>query len=239
MRIPALVSIAPICAVLLACTGGQPAGGNAAESGATSAAAATTTSAANPDPDQAANGTGVPTGYVGRTDDPSKSIADAKYTAGPVGVWEVQTGPAHILYSTRDTASGSYTLHTEIDQLTAPHHPEAYGVFIGGQNLTGANQRYTYFIVRGDGRYAVKARAGATARTVIDFKANPNVPKADAIGKATYAISVQVAADTVHFLVNEKPVAAVAKGALAIAGIAGIRINHNLHVTVKPLVISR
>jgi hypothetical protein len=181
----------------------------------------------------------VPTGYVGQTDESSKSIADAKYTSGPGGTWDVQTGPAHILYRTKDTASGSYTLHTEIDQLQAPRHPEAYGVFFGGQNLAGPNRRYTYFIVRGNGMYAIKVRDGASARTVVDFTASPNVPTADAAGKATYAIGVQVAADSVHFLVNEKPVAAVVKGKLAVAGIAGVRINHNLHVMVKPLAISR
>jgi len=239
MRVPILVSIAPIYAVLLACTNSQPASSNAAASGAAPAAATTPPPAANSDPDQAAHGAGVPPGYVGRTDDPSKSIADAKYTTGAGSAWEVQTGPAHILYSTKDTASGSYTLRTEIDQLEAPHHPEAYGVFFGGQDLTGPGQRYTYFIVRGNGMYAVKVRDGANAHTVVDFTATPNVPTADAAGKASYPLTVHVAADSVHFLVNEKPVGAVAKGALAVAGIAGIRINHNLHVTVKPLVISR
>jgi hypothetical protein len=175
---------------------------------------------------------------VGRTDEPSGAIADAKYTAIGGGVWEVQTGPAHILYSLKDTASGSYTLRTEIDQMEAPHHPEAYGVFFGGQNLADANQRYTYFIVRGNGMYAIKARDGSSARSVVDFTANPNVPTADASGKANYTIGVRVAADSVRFLVNEKQVAALPKGNLAVAGIAGIRINHNLHVTVKPLVIS-
>jgi hypothetical protein len=239
MRLPTLVPIAPIYALLVACSNGQPASKSAADSGATSPAAVTTTPAANPDPDQTANGTGVPAGYVGQTDESSKAIADAKYTAGPGGAWEVQTGPAHILYSAKDTASGSYTLHAEIDQLQAPHHPEAYGVFFGGQNLAEPNQRYTYFIVRGNGMYAIKVRDGADARTVVDFTANPNVPTADAAGRAAYAIAVQVAADSVHFLVNEKPVAAVAKGKLAVAGIAGLRINHNLHVTVKPVAIAR
>jgi len=176
---------------------------------------------------------------VGRTDDSTKNIADAKYTSGMGEAWEVQTGPAHILYNTKDTASGTYTLRTEIDQLEAPHHPEAYGVFFGGQNLTGPNQQYTYFIVRGNGMYAVKARDGAAARTVVDFTANPNVPTADASGKAAYTINVSVASDSVRFMVNGKQVAALAKSAVSAAGIAGIRINHNLHVTVKPLVISR
>ena len=242
MRFAASVSIVSTCAVLFGCTNGRPADASAAASGTAAGgttAAATPAAASNPDPDQAAKGAGVPPGYIGRTDDASKSIADAKYTTGPGGAWEVQTGPAHILYSAKDTASGSYTLNTEIDQLEAPHHPEAYGIIFGGQDLAGPNQRYTYFIVRGNGMYAIKARDGASARTVVDFTANPAVPTADAAGKASYALTVRVAPDSVHFLVNDKPVAAVATGTLAAGGVAGIRINHNLHVTVKPLVISR
>jgi hypothetical protein len=235
-RLAALASRAPLCALLaLACSKGHSSATPSADSGATSAAAVPTP---NPDPDQAANGTGVPAGYVGKTDDPSTSIADAKYTPGPAGAWTVQTGPAHILFSTKDTASGGYTLHTEIVQLEAPHHPEAYGLFFGGQNLTDPTVRYTYFLVRGDGKYALKVRDGANAHTVVDFTSSPNVPTADASGKATYAIAVQVGADTVHFTVNGKPVAAVPTGTLSVAGIAGVRINHNLHVTVKPLTIS-
>jgi hypothetical protein len=230
----ALASSALLSALLaLACTGNSSAT-PAAGSGATAATSATP----NPDPDQAANGTGVPAGYVGKTDDPSKSIADAKYTPGPNGAWTVETGPAHILYSTKDTASGRYTLHAEIDQLQAPHHPEAYGLFFGGQNLTDPTVRYTYFLVRGDGKYALKVRDGPNARTVIDFTPSPNVPTADASGKATYAIAVQVGADSVHFTVNGKPVVAVPTGTLSVAGIAGVRINHNLHVAVEPLIIS-
>ena len=232
-RLAALASL-----FALACSNGHSSATPSADSGATSPAAAAATPTPNSDPDQAANGTGVPTGYVGKTDEPSKSIADAKYAPGPNGVWTVQTGPAHILYSTKDTASGAYTLHAEIDQLEAPHHPEAYGLFFGGQNLSDPTVRYTYFLVRGDGKYALKVRDGANARTVVDFTSSPNVPTADASGKATYAIAVQVGADSVHFTVNGKPVAAVPTGTLSVAGIAGVRINHNLHVTVKPLSIS-
>jgi hypothetical protein len=243
MRFPVSILLAA-SAVSAACTNGQQPGGGSSAGGSSAPAAARpgaapAPSASNPDPDRAVSGTGVPAGYIGRTDDASSNISDAKYTSVGGGMWEVQTGPAHILYSLKDTASGSYTLRTQIDQAEAPHHPEAYGVFFGGQNLADASERYTYFIVRGNGMYAIKARDGASARTVVDFTANPNVPKADASGKASYVIGVQVGADSVRFLVNEKPVASLPKGSLTVAGIAGIRINHNLHVLVKPLVIGR
>jgi hypothetical protein len=240
MRAVSLVSVVPLSvAILAACSGGQAASNPASSGSATSSAApAAATAAANADPDQNASGSGVPAGYVGRTDNATKSIADAKYTPAASGGWDVQTGPAHILYKATDTASGSFTLHTQIDQLEAPHHPEAYGVIFGGQHLADSGQRYTYFIVRGNGMYAIKARDGASARTVVDFTASPNVPRADASGKASYAITVHVAPDAVHFIVNDKPVATVPKGSLAIDGIAGIRINHNLHVSVTPLTVT-
>jgi hypothetical protein len=242
MRVLSLVSTLSLSAALfVACSGSQSAN-SAANSNTTAsggAPAAAASPAANADPDQSANGSGVPAGYVGRTDDASKSIADAKYAPAAGGGWDVETGPAHILYKATDTASGSYTLHTQIDQLESPHHPEAYGVFFGGQHLTDSSQRYTYFIVRGNGMYAIKARDGASARTVVEFTVSPNVPKADASGKASYAITVHVAPDAVHFIVNDKPVATLPKGSLAIDGIAGIRINHNLHVSVTPLTIRR
>jgi hypothetical protein len=240
MRVSFVAAMAPAyVALLLGCNNGQGSSSTPASRTSTpdTPAAATTV---NGDPDQAVNGAGVPAGYAGRTDQTSSSITDAKYTAAPSGGgWEVKTGPAHILYRAGDTASGGFTLRTEIDQLEAPHHPEAYGVFFGGSHLTDADQRYTYFIVRGNGMYAIKGRDGGKASTIVGFTASPNVPKADASGKATYAITVHSAPDTVHFFVNDKLVAAIPKGTLAVDGIAGIRINHNLHVVVKPLTITR
>jgi hypothetical protein len=241
MRASSIISLVPICAAVLLACGKQTAGGDTSSTAAqaTSQTTSPASMAAGPgDSGTALGSTIMPSGYIIRTDDAAVPPTDAKYTAEAGGSWDVQTGPAHIIYRPGDTASGSYTLQTQIDQLAAPHHPEAYGVFFGGHNLTGANQRYTYFIVRGNGMYAIKARNGAAARTVVDFTASPSVPTADASGKATYAITVRVAPDSVRFLVNDKPVTAVATSRVDATGIAGIRINHHLHVMVKPLVIS-
>jgi hypothetical protein len=191
------------------------------------------------DADKAVSGTGVPAGYTGVTDNPSAKITDAKYTVSG-GRWEIQTGPAHITFAAKDSASGIYGATATIEQLAKPKHPEAYGVFVGGSNLTDpAKQKYGYFEVRGTGEYLVKVRDGDKTSSVVDWTASPNVPKEDASGKATYKITVHVAADTVHFLVNDKLVAATPKAGFPAAGIAGVRVNHNLHVAVTPLAISR
>ena len=222
------IAILLLAASALACAKGEDAATD------TSAAAAT----AGSDPDIATGGQGVPAGYVGRTDRETVNITDASYTATG-NRWEVKTGPAHIVYAAKDSATGSYTVSTTVDQLAAPAHPEAFGLFIGGQNLDQPTQKYTYFVVRGTGDYLVKVRDGSDTRDVVKWTASDAVPKQDASGKATYRLSAQVMADSVRFMVNDAPVATVAKSAITTDGVAGLRINHNLHLTVQPVEIRK
>jgi len=191
------------------------------------------------DPDVAQNGSGVPEGYVALTDKADANISAASYTTSGGG-WEVKTGPAHIVYAPGDSASGVYAVSTKVEQLEKPAHPEAYGLFFGGHHLDDrAAQRYGYFIVRGTGEYLIKVREGDKTTTVAPWTASPEIPKEDASGKASYDIKVHFAPDTAHFLVNGKLVAAVAKKDLPAEGIAGLRINHNLHLNVQPVSISK
>ncbi|MDQ6718334.1 MAG: hypothetical protein M3Z17_08320, partial [Gemmatimonadota bacterium] len=64
----------------------------------------------------AVGGTGVPVGYLGRTDRPTQKLAEAKYVKVGKG-WEVTTGPAHILWNPKNTATGNYTVSATFDQL--------------------------------------------------------------------------------------------------------------------------
>lgn len=191
------------------------------------------------DADVSQNGSGVPQGFVALTDKADADITGAKYTVAGDS-WEVQTGPAHIVYEPGDSASGVYAVSTTIEQLEKPRHPEAYGIFFGGQHLDDrAAQRYGYFIVRGTGEYLIKVREGAETTPVVEWTASEFVPKEDSTGKASYDIKVHFAPDTAHFMVNGKLVAAVAKENLPSEGIAGLRINHNLHLSVEPVTIAK
>jgi hypothetical protein len=192
------------------------------------------TTANNSDPDRNAEGGAIPSGYTARTDKADANISGAKYTADG-NSWEITTGPAHIIYAAKDMGNGSYTASASIEQLESPAHPEAYGIFIGGRNLDQPSQTYTYFIVRGTGELAVKVREGATTRDVVKWTATPDVPKADASGKAKYDLAAQVTNDAVKFSVNGKQVASVGKAGLPTDGIAGLRVNHNLHVKASPV----
>ncbi|MEO5902542.1 MAG: hypothetical protein ABIQ55_00865 [Gemmatimonadaceae bacterium] len=200
-----------------------------------------TTASAHPgappdDPDMNVAGGGIPGGYTARTDRSEAPISGAKYTSSGDG-WELTTGPAHILYSPRALGNGNYTASATFEQLEAPAHPEAYGIFIGGMHLDQPNIAYTYFEVRSTGELLVKLRDGVSTRDIVSWTASPDVPKQDASGKATYALSATVTNDAIKFSVNGKQVASVSKAGLPTDGYVGIRVNHNLHVKVSPVTI--
>ncbi|MGZ8378995.1 MAG: hypothetical protein ACXW0Z_17340 [Gemmatirosa sp.] len=225
-------------ALLVACGGEGARTDDSARAGDSTVTAAT--SAGDAEPTRAATGgTGVPTGYTARTDRAGDAIANVRYTARGDGVWEVQTGPAHVVWAPGDTASGRYVARARFAQLEAPSHPEAFGLFVGGQDLGGAGQRYTYFVVRGTGEYLIRVREGEGTRDVRGWTAAPPIAKQDGDGRATYDLAVRVDPDSTRFLVGETPVHAVAAGAVPTDGVAGVRVNHNLRVEVRPVAITR
>ncbi len=191
---------------------------------------------ANADPDKNVVDGSIPAGYTARTDHTEKPISGAKYTPSGDG-WELTTGPAHILYATKDLGNGNYTASATFEQLEKPAHPEAFGIFIGGMHLDAPNIAYTYFEVRGTGELLVKLRDGVSTRDLVAWTASPDVPKQDASGKATYTLSATVTNDAVKFSVNGKQVASVSKVGLPTDGVVGIRVNHNLHLKVSPVTI--
>lgn len=196
--------------------------------------------AARADTDVAAHGASFPTGYVAQLDRADASPGDIAYSQKEPGRWEVRTGPAHILYQPSDTAKGKYTASATFEQLEAPAHPEAFGIFIGGSALADpATRKYTYFIVRGDGKYSVKARNGADVRTITDWTASAAVPRQDSAGKGLYGIKVESDGKSARVSVNGAPVTTITSKDGPISGIAGVRVNHNLHLVVTPVAIVR
>ena len=205
--------------------------------------AAQATQAANrasADPDKnAAGGLRVP-GWTARFDRAEAKPAQVSFTRMGKG-YHVTAGPAAVYYNAKQTASGNYTVRGSFTQMKAPTHPEAYGLFAGGQNLTGAAPSYVYFVVRGDGKYLVKHRANATeVHTLVDWTASPALKAAGTDGKASNALEIRVAADSVRFVANGTPVAAVSRQeAGAMSGVAGLRVNHNLDVHVDNFAVAK
>ncbi|MGI9140576.1 MAG: hypothetical protein ACR2GJ_05675 [Gemmatimonadaceae bacterium] len=193
------------------------------------------------DPDLRPSGaSGLPAGYLGRTDRANTNVSDAKYVVSGSS-WEITTGPAHIVYAPKDAATGNYTATSTIEQLAKPQHREAFGLMFGGRDLDTPAQKYSYFVVAGTGEMLVKHRDGDTTRDLVAWRKTEWVPAADAQGKQTYKLEVRVAGDTVKFMVNDVVAAALSKSALNLEtdGIAGLRINHNLSLRATPVVIAR
>ena len=234
MRAILFMSTAAVIATVAACN--KTDSGAASDTGMAAGGGSAAAAATNSDVDRATGGAGLPEGFAGRTDNPSTPMKGAKYTANG-DMWDVVTGPAHIVYKRQDVASGNYTASATIDQLEKPAHPEAYGIFIGGKDLDLPTEAYTYFIVRGTGDLAVKVREGDKTRDVLTWTSSADVPKQDATGKASYMLTAQVTGDAVKFSVNGKQAASVSKVGLPTDGIAGLRINHNLHVKFSPVSI--
>lgn len=195
--------------------------------------------AADKDPTNKVAGGGAPAGWQIRLDDKDAkrgmTSADTKFVAMGPG-YHVTSGPAALYYAPKDQVKGSYTVSATFTQTKAPTHPEAYGVFTGGTNLSDSTQQYLYFIVRGDGKYMINHRAGSAVHKVVDWTADPAVVTQDANGKATNAVAIRVSADSVHFLANGKQVKAFSKAEIHgfnLDGQAGLRVNHNLDVHVS------
>ena len=184
------------------------------------------------DPDNAVAGGGtLPAGWHARTDRDA-SLDNVKFVTMAPG-WHVTTGPAVILWRDTDTGTGSYTLKATLHQTKAPAHPESYGIFTGGKDLSGAGQSYTYYLIRGDGKFLIKRRTGATTANVTDgWTDNTAVRKADAEGKAANTLEVVVTGDKASFRANGTELWSGPASSIDAQGIAGMRVNHNLDLHV-------
>jgi hypothetical protein len=170
----------------------------------------------------------LPDGWQARLDREGGAAAPTFVKMG--GGWHATTGPAAVFYDPKSVATGAYTVDATFTQTKAPMHPEAYGLVFGASKLDTPEQTYMYYVVRGDGQYLIKHRAGTAVHTIQDWTASPAIHKADAAGKATNALRVQVGADSVRFFANGTQVQALPK--MGTDGIVGLRINHQLDVHV-------
>ena len=191
------------------------------------------------DPDKTVAGGGkLPAGWSARTDR-NAPLDNVKFEAMGPG-WHFTTGPAVIVWRDADATGGA--LHTEatFTQTKKPTHPEAYGLFIAGKNLKDSTFTYTYFLTRGDGKFMIKNMAGGKTTTVADWTDNGALVKEAADGKATNKLEIAVGKDgKVSFSANGKEVHSMAAAPGAMAGVVGLRVNHNLDVHVAGFVVHK
>ena len=188
--------------------------------------------AANSDRAAAAEGS-APRGWTLRTDAKGKE-ADVKFVVMDPG-WHITLGPAALFYRPTDKVESGFVATALLTQTTAPKHPEAYGLFIGGQSLeSDPQQKYTYFLIRGDGKYLIKKRDGANVMNLNSaWTAHPAIVKQGPTGEATNRLEVTVDKTRLVFRVNGKEVYSADPRLIDARGIAGLRVNHNLDLHVQ------
>lgn len=208
--------------------------------------------AANSDPDNLVNNGGVTvSGWTGRLDPRAvtqgRSLADVKFVTMGGGV-HVTAGPAAIYWNPANaTEGGNFTVAATFTQTKASAHPEGYGLFFGGQNLTASNQSYMYYLVRQDGKFLVNHRASDNeVHRIVDWKAHPAIRAIDAAGKSTNALSIAIGPEKVSFIANGAEVHSIPRSTVdaggnhaGTRGIVGLRVNHNLDLHVDGFALTR
>ena len=149
--------------------------------------------------------------------------------------FRVTGGPAGTYWNPANAGKGNYTVRANFNLMKPSGHVNYYGIAFGGANLTGANQQYLYFLVAQNGSFIVRQRTGDKVADVVSrTMPHPAIRLPGADGTSTNALEVRVGATQVEYVVNGQVVHTTPKTGLTAQtnGIAGVRINHVLDVTV-------
>jgi hypothetical protein len=196
--------------------------------------------AQNNDPDKAAPGGGaVPPGWTVRAD--KGDAKTAKIVTMGKGL-HVTTGPAIILYRGDTKGSGPFHTLATFTQTKPSEHAEGYGLLVGGQDLDGPGQKYLYFLVRQDGSYLIKRRDGEKTTDVSKgWVKHEAVKQPEGQGSSTNLLEVDNKRNPsrVTFLVNGQEVYGTDAKGMALDGIVGLRVNHNLDVHIDGFDVHR
>jgi hypothetical protein len=163
---------------------------------------------------------------------------------------KVTTGPAIAYYNPANTASGSYTVKatfTEKDYMGLNGHPHPYGLFIGGNDLGGANATYLYCSAYGNGTFIARLFGPGIVNLNGRSEANAAINKAAGKGSSvTQEIAITVTPDNVECAINGTTVGTYPKANVVGAGklkstdgVYGVRFGHNTEATVTGLTMTK
>ena len=180
---------------------------------------------------QAQEGGVTADGWEARLDRGTDAASVLNFMAMGTGVHAMTAGAgAAIFWQPSSMAKGNYSISASFTQAEPSNHPNAYGLFFGGSDLSGANQRYSYFVIRETGQFLVRKRMGGETPDVVSWTAHDAINDLDAQGRATNTLTVEVGSDQVRFLVNGTEVTTQLRSALDTDGVTGLRVNHFLNV---------
>lgn len=151
--------------------------------------------------------------------------------------WHVTTGPAVILWQPATVVEGDFRVEMDVHLFDPGGRREGFGLFIGGSDLHGDAQRYTYILLRDGGQYLVKKRNGAETPTLVGWTSHPAIrgwaDRAEGGGTVLNNLVVEARGPRVVISVNGQEVTTLDRNDLDTRGIVGLRVNHglNLHLS--------
>jgi hypothetical protein len=187
---------------------------------------------------QAQQGGVTADGWEARLDRDGDAASVLNFMTMGSGVHATTAGRgAAIFWQPASMTKGNYTISASFTQAEPSNHPNAYGLFFGGSDLDGANQRYSYFVIREGGQFMIRKRMGAEVPIVVDWSGHDAINELDTEGRATNTLAVEVGDDQVRFLVNDTEVSTQPRSAVDTAGTTGLRVNHFLNVHIDNLML--
>lgn len=157
--------------------------------------------------------------------------------------FHVVGGPAGTFWNPKDVANGNYTVRATFNLMEPSNHTNYYGLIIGGSDLNGPNQSYTYFMVAQNGQFQIRDRTGEKASSIHPAgrggAPHDAIQRPGANGQSTNALEVRVGADTVSYVVNGTVVHTTPRSAVKTDGLVGVRVNHVLNVHVDGFSVTK
>lgn len=176
------------------------------------------------------------TGWKPRFDEVEEATTARRFLQHADGL-EVRPGSNATLWHPEMTATGNFRLSIDVTHLDSGLHPHGAGLTLGGTDVHGDTQRYTYFLVRCDRNFLIKTRSGEESSTVVPWTEHEAVAPEDKGGVTRNRLVVEARTEDVRFLVNGTEVHRGKRPDLAVDGRHGVRLVHDLHVRFgKPLV---
>lgn len=155
------------------------------------------------------------------------------------GVHVTTTGAGFaIFWQPESMAEGDFSISATFTQMERSGHANAYGMFLGGSDLQGPNQQYTYFMLRQGGEFLIKKRMGEDLPTLVDWTANDAVNDLNDQGSSMNTLTVEASGDTVRFLVNGTEVSSQPRSDVDTDGTTGLRVTHLLNMHIDDLSLS-
>ena len=192
--------------------------------------------------DRAVTGGGInAAGWTARLDANSikqgRALTDSKFVQKG-NDFMLNIGPAASYWNPKNAAKGDYTVKATIRNLKSnAGHPHSAGIFIGGQGMdSDATQAYTYCVVYTNGAAMVRQFTGVGKPATLfggnrPEHINPAV-KPEGPDGATNDIAWTVKGGIATCSINGTAVFTAEAGKVATDGIYGIRVTHNVDLTV-------